>query len=203
MRRVRFPLSKATPHDSRALPACGCETCRLLTQPRSRTRLRRWCMKNRRCAFTLWVRGLFDTNGDRHAKVDCQLRINPLTAPHTVGRRVPCGDGFVGHPHCQASSPDQSRVIIRPVRHPLSGLGNLVATTFVEFVRHWASQSCASEGKPILWPDRQPHHPSDARGNRSRREPVARVFYNRRYIRAPTRDNTDAHRPRHYRSPVR
>jgi hypothetical protein len=49
---------------------------------------------------------------------------------------LPCRDRLLGHPHGQASTLDQRRVVFRPVRDPVFGLGDLVAAAFVELVRH-------------------------------------------------------------------
>ena len=47
-------------------------------------------------------------------------------------------------------APRRRGIVFRPVRHPVSGLGKLVASAFSEFVRHELSQPAAWDGRPIL-----------------------------------------------------
>src|SRR6185295_16923871 len=49
---------------------------------------------------------------------------------------APCGHGSFREPECQASPPHQSGVVLGPIGHPISRLGKLVTTAFVELVRH-------------------------------------------------------------------
>ena len=67
-------------------------------------------------------------NGDR--------RIDWLATPLSGRRRMPCRHGFLREPHRQAAPPYQRGIVFRPVRHPVSGLGKLVASALGELVRH-------------------------------------------------------------------
>src|SRR3954464_1531469 len=74
----------------------------------------------------------------------------------------------LGAPERQAAPPDQSRIIIGPVRHPIAHLGDLVAPVGIGFVGHG---SISQRNQPVLR--------ADARA-------VTRPAHNLRYIRAPT-----------------
>jgi hypothetical protein len=77
-------------------------------------------------------------------------RIDWLAAPLSGRRRVLCCHRLLGEPHRQPSPSNQRGIVFRPVRHPVSGLGKLVASAFGEFVRHKSSQPAAKDGRPIL-----------------------------------------------------
>src|SRR4051812_12627829 len=49
---------------------------------------------------------------------------------------MPGGECLLGDPKRQASPPDQSRIIIGPVRHPIAHLWDLVAPVSIGFVGH-------------------------------------------------------------------
>src|ERR1700750_886411 len=63
-------------------------------------------------------------------------RIDWLAAALASSRRTPCCYGLFCEPERQASPPNKSSVVLRPMRHPISRLGELVATAFVKLVRH-------------------------------------------------------------------
>src|SRR5882757_8483268 len=71
--------------------------------------------------------------------LDRQSGIHRLTAALSGGRSVPSGNGVIGQPNREASPPDQSRVILRPVRHLILRLRYLVTAGLVEFVGHGRS----------------------------------------------------------------
>jgi len=54
-------------------------------------------------------------------------RIDGLTAPRSGRRRMPCGHGLLGEPHRETPPLNQRGIVFRPVRHPVSGPGDLVA----------------------------------------------------------------------------
>ena len=86
----------------------------------------------------------------RKAGLDGDRRIEWLATPLSGRRRMPCRHGFLGEPHRQASPPCQRGIVFRPVGHPVSGLGKLVATAFGELVRHEFPQPAAWDRQPIL-----------------------------------------------------
>jgi hypothetical protein len=45
---------------------------------------------------------------------------------------MPCGEGLLGEPHRDAPPPDQRGIAFLPVRHLVSGFGDLVTAAFVE-----------------------------------------------------------------------
>src|SRR5271168_2640702 len=92
----------------------------------------------------------------REAGLDGDRRIDWLTAPLSGRRRMPYRHGLRGEPHRQASPSNQRGIVFRPVRHPVSGLGKLVATVFGELVRHEFSQPAGWDGQPILQSGRLP-----------------------------------------------
>src|SRR5271166_4691730 len=71
----------------------------------------------------------------RESRLDGDRRIDRLAATSSGRRRMPRRDGVRGEPHGEASPPDQSRIIVRPVRDPVSGLQNLVTAALIELVR--------------------------------------------------------------------
>ena len=75
--------------------------------------------------------------------LDRQVGVNQLAAALSGCRCVPCGDGVIGQPNCQASPPHQSRIILWPVRHLVLRRRYLVAAGLVEFVGH---------GRSPTWP---------------------------------------------------
>jgi hypothetical protein len=79
--------------------------------------------------------------------------------------------GLVGEPNGEVAPPDQSRIVFRPVRHPISGLGDLVTAVSVEFVRHQLPQPRAEMSMDFT--ARLPN-------------PTIRPKYNPWYIHAPT-----------------
>src|SRR3954447_18530529 len=81
---------------------------------------------------------------------------------------MPGRQRLLGDPERQAAPPDQSRIIIGPVRHPIAHLGDLVAPVGIGFVGHG---SISQRNQPVLR--------ADARA-------VTRPAHNLRYIRAPT-----------------
>jgi hypothetical protein len=58
----------------------------------------------------------------------------PVTADRPAHR-------FLGQPYGQAASPHQRGIVVWPVRHPVSGLRDLVAAAFVELARHGFPQT--------------------------------------------------------------
>src|ERR1700678_2627022 len=72
----------------------------------------------------------------RNTSLDGDRRIGWLAAPLSGRRRMPGRYGLLGEPYRQAASADQRGIIFRPVRHPVSGLRDLVAAALVELVRH-------------------------------------------------------------------
>jgi len=86
---------------------------------------------------------LMEDQADRKARLDGDRRIDRLAAPLSGSRCLPDRDRLLGQPHCQAPAPDQRGVVVRPVRDPILGPGDLVATALVELVRHGSHQSGA------------------------------------------------------------
>jgi hypothetical protein len=110
-----------------------------------------------------------------------------LTARFPLAGACPCRDGLLGHPHRQAATPDQRGVVFRPVRDPVSGLGDRVAAALVELVTGWISP--ASGGQ-------RPYRHSVNLAIRSDHY-LPYQKHNLWSIRAPTGDV----RPRRYRRP--
>src|SRR3954452_14889677 len=81
---------------------------------------------------------------------------------------MPGGECLLGDPKRQAAPPDQSRIIVRPVRHPVAHLRDLVASAGIGFVGHG---SISKRNQSVLQ--------ADARA-------VTRPGHNLRSIRAPT-----------------
>ena len=86
----------------------------------------------------------------RKAGLDGESRIEALAAPLSARWRMPCRHRLLGEPHRQAAPSNQRGIVFRSVRHPVSGLGKLVASAFGELVRHELSQPAARDGRPIL-----------------------------------------------------
>src|SRR5271163_1609378 len=93
---------------------------------------------------------LVEHQAKRKAGLDGDRRIDWLATPLSGRRRMPCRQRLLGEPHRQASPPYQRGIVFRTVRHPVSGLGKLVATAFGELVRHEFAQPAAWDGQPIL-----------------------------------------------------
>jgi hypothetical protein len=83
---------------------------------------------------------LVEHQAKREASLDGDRRIDRRSAALSGGRRMPCLNGVVAEPHRDASPPYQCGIVFRPVRHPVSGLRDLVAAALVELVRHGASR---------------------------------------------------------------
>src|SRR5271155_5399363 len=79
---------------------------------------------------------LVEHQAKREAGLDGDRRIDWLAAPLSGRRRMPRRHCLLGEPHRQASSSYQRGIVLRPVRHSVSGLGKLVASAFGELVRH-------------------------------------------------------------------
>ena len=99
---------------------------------------------------------LVEHQAKRKAGLDGNRRIDWLAAPLFGRRRMLCCHRFLGEPHRQAAPSNKRGIVFRPVRHPVSGLGKLVASAFGELVRHESSQPAAWDGRPILWARRLP-----------------------------------------------
>jgi hypothetical protein len=53
-----------------------------------------------------------------------------------VRRSVPCRDGLFGKPNRQLSPPHQRSIIVWPIGHSVSRLGEFVTATLIELVWH-------------------------------------------------------------------
>ena len=93
---------------------------------------------------------LVEHQAKREAGLYGDRRIDRLAAPLSGRGRMLCRHRLLREPHRQAYSSNQRGIVFRPVRHPVSGLGKLVATAFGELVRHESSQPAAWDGRPIL-----------------------------------------------------
>jgi hypothetical protein len=74
--------------------------------------------------FSLTQR-LVEQQAKREAGLDGDRRVGWLAAALSGRWRMPCRHRLLGEPHRQASSSDLRGIVFRPVRHPVSGLGNL------------------------------------------------------------------------------
>jgi hypothetical protein len=64
---------------------------------------------------------LVEYEAEREARLGGNCRVDRLTTSLSGGRRLPCRDRLLGHPHGQSSTLDQRRVVFRPVRDPVFG----------------------------------------------------------------------------------
>jgi hypothetical protein len=86
-------------------------------------------------AFSLAQR-LVEHQAKCETGLDGYRRIDWLATALASSWRAPRCHSFFCEPKSQASPPHQSSIVLGPIRHPISHLGKLVATTFVELVRH-------------------------------------------------------------------
>ena len=100
-------------------------------------------------SFSLTQR-LMEHQPYRQGGFDGECRIDRLTASPSGGRCVPLSNRLVGEPHRQPTPPNQSCVIVRPIRHTIFCRGDLVAARFVEFV--WHGFPHQSVGRPATLP---------------------------------------------------
>src|SRR5208283_2725597 len=108
--------------------------------------------------------GLTQRLVEHQAKCETRLdgcrRIDRLTAALAGGRRTPCRHGVFREPQCQASPPHQSSIALWPICHPISRLWKLVATVFVELVRHGFPELRGRNNWATLPAGRHHGHPS-------------------------------------------
>jgi hypothetical protein len=93
-----------------------------------------------RQSFSLTQR-LVEHQAKRKRGLDGYCRIDRLTTTLSSRRSVPCRDGLFGKPNRQLSPPHQRSIIVWPVRHSVSRLGEFVTATFIELVWHWLPKS--------------------------------------------------------------
>jgi hypothetical protein len=97
---------------------------------------------------------------------------------------MPRRHGLLSEPHHDAARQYQRRIVGRPVRHPVSGPGEFVASAFAELVQDGFLQPAARDGEAMLWLRRQPRHSSGTHRGAPHPtlSPGRAVSYNRRSI---------------------
>jgi hypothetical protein len=99
-------------------------------------------------SFSLTQR-LVEHQAKRKRGLDGYRRIDRLTATLSRRRSVPCRDGLFGKPNRQLSPPHQRCIIVWPVRHSVSRLGEFVTATLIELVWHgFPNRSMERRGHP-------------------------------------------------------
>src|SRR5258707_565319 len=79
---------------------------------------------------------LIESKDQRAPRLTGEGRFPRLTAPLAGSRGMPGRHSFFGDPYCEASPPDQRRIVFRPICHPVPSHRDLVAPALVELVRH-------------------------------------------------------------------
>ena len=92
----------------------------------------------------------------RQRRGDRQGRVMRLAARRGSRLRPPRLDRLVRKPDGQAASPLQCRVILRPVRDPIPGLGDVMAVFSMVFERHGRAVPGSGMGFPMCVATRPP-----------------------------------------------
>ena len=69
-------------------------------------------------------------------RLDCRVRVAPLSARRAAAWCLPSSQRCFVHPYGDVTSPEPSRLVSRPVRDPVAGLGNAMTARGVVLERH-------------------------------------------------------------------